>query len=646
MNSHFRNFAIWVVIGLLLFALFNLFQNPAQSRRANEISYSEFMSQVKGGNINEVLVQGDRYSGTFSDKSRAFTTLGPKNQSEVIKELEAKGVKINVRQPDEDVPSLLSLLASWFPILLMIAVWVFFMRQMQSGGGRAMGFGKSKAKLLTERHGRVTFEDVAGVDEAKIDLQEIVEFLRDPQKFQRLGGRIPRGCLLVGPPGTGKTLIARAVAGEANVPFFTISGSDFVEMFVGVGASRVRDMFDQAKKNAPCIIFIDEIDAVGRHRGAGLGGGNDEREQTLNQLLVEMDGFEANEGIIILAATNRPDVLDPALLRPGRFDRQITVPNPDVVGRERILRVHMKKVPLAPDVDAKVIARGTPGFSGADLANLVNEAALLAARRSKRMVTQAEFEDAKDKVMMGAERRSMAMTEEEKLATAYHEAGHAIVNLLVPGNDPLHKVTIIPRGRALGVTMSLPERDKLSYSQEWCNARLAMMFGGRVAEQIIYGKEHLNTGAASDIQQATNLARSMVTEWGMSEKLGPLRYTDNQQEVFLGHAITQRQNMSEDTARLIDDEIRKIVLTGQEKAWEVLGNNRDKLEAVTQALMEYETISGDECMRVMRGERIMRDSDDEDLKGSMGSAVPAAGTPRPPREEPGSGGGFEPQPQT
>ncbi|MGE0764868.1 MAG: ATP-dependent zinc metalloprotease FtsH [Hyphomicrobiaceae bacterium] len=645
MNSHFRNFAIWVVIGLLLFALFNLFQNPVQNRRANEISYSEFINQVKSGSINEVLVQGNRYSGQFSDKSRPFTTLGPNNQGEVIKELESKGVKINVRPPEEDVPSLLGLLASWFPILLMIAVWVFFMRQMQSGGGRAMGFGKSKAKLLTERHGRVTFEDVAGVDEAKVDLQEIVEFLRDPQKFQRLGGRIPRGCLLVGPPGTGKTLIARAVAGEANVPFFTISGSDFVEMFVGVGASRVRDMFDQAKKNAPCIIFIDEIDAVGRHRGAGLGGGNDEREQTLNQLLVEMDGFEANEGIIILAATNRPDVLDPALLRPGRFDRQITVPNPDVNGREKILRVHMKKVPLAPDVDAKVIARGTPGFSGADLANLVNEAALLAARRSKRLVTQSEFEDAKDKVMMGAERRSMAMTEEEKLATAYHEAGHALVNLLVPGNDPLHKVTIIPRGRALGVTMSLPERDKLSYSKQWCEARIAMTFGGRVAEQLIYGREHLNTGASSDIQQATGLARSMVTEWGMSEKLGPLRYTDNQQEVFLGHAITQRQNMSEETARMIDDEVRLIVTAGQAKAWEVLGAHRADLEAIAQALMEYETISGEECLAVMRGEKIVRRSDDEETKGPMGSAVPVAGKQRPPREEPDAGG-FEPQPQT
>ncbi|MEZ5850767.1 MAG: ATP-dependent zinc metalloprotease FtsH [Hyphomicrobiaceae bacterium] len=644
MNSNFRNFAIWVVIGLLLFALFNLFQNPTTSRRANEISYSEFLSQIKSGNINEVTVQGHRYSGQFSDKSRQFTTLGPDNQANVIQSLEAQGVKINVRPAEEDVPSIFNVLVSWFPMLLLIAVWVFFMRQMQSGGGRAMGFGKSKAKLLTERHGRVTFEDVAGVDEAKVDLQEIVEFLRDPQKFQRLGGRIPRGCLLVGPPGTGKTLIARAVAGEANVPFFTISGSDFVEMFVGVGASRVRDMFEQAKKNAPCIIFIDEIDAVGRHRGAGLGGGNDEREQTLNQLLVEMDGFEANEGVIILAATNRPDVLDPALLRPGRFDRQIVVPNPDVNGREKILRVHMRKVPVAPDVDAKVLARGTPGFSGADLANLVNEAALLAARRSKRMVTQAEFEDAKDKVMMGAERRSMAMTEEEKLATAYHEAGHALINLLLPHTDPLHKVTIIPRGRALGVTMSLPERDRLSYSKHWCEARIAMTFGGRVAEQLIYGEDHLNTGASNDIMQATDLARKMVTEWGMSEKLGPLRYNDNQQEVFLGHSVTQHQNMSEETSRIIDAEVRRIVTDGYNKAREVIFGNRDNLEAITQALMEFETISGEECQMVMRGEKIVRKSDDEDTRGGFtGSAVPSAGRAPRPRGE--ASGGMEPQPQ-
>ena len=470
MNSNFRNLAIWVVIALLLVALFNLFQNPGQSRRGNEISYSEFLAGIESGNVAEVTIAKHRISGLYRDRTGNFSTVAPEDPN-LVERLNKKGVKITARPPEDDVPSILGVLVNWFPMLLLIGVWIFFMRQMQSGGGRAMGFGKSKAKLLTERQGRVTFEDVAGVDEAKSDLQEIVEFLRDPQKFQRLGGRIPRGCLLVGPPGTGKTLIARAVAGEANVPFFTISGSDFVEMFVGVGASRVRDMFEQAKKNAPCIIFIDEIDAVGRHRGAGLGGGNDEREQTLNQLLVEMDGFEANEGIIIIAATNRPDVLDPALLRPGRFDRQIMVPNPDVGGREKILKVHMRKVPLAPDVDPKVIARGTPGFSGADLANLVNEAALLAARRNKRLVTQTEFEDAKDKVMMGAERRSMIMTEEEKLATAYHETGHALVNVLVPGNDPLHKVTIIPRGRALGVTMSLPERDKLSYSKQWCEAR-------------------------------------------------------------------------------------------------------------------------------------------------------------------------------
>ncbi|MGE3064354.1 MAG: ATP-dependent zinc metalloprotease FtsH [Hyphomicrobiaceae bacterium] len=643
MNSNFRNFAIWVIIGLLLLALFNLFQNPTQSRRGNEISYSDLLAGVDAGNISDVVIAGRRITGTYRDKSGTFTTIAPDDPN-LVERLNKKGVKITARPSEDEVPSILSVLVNWFPMLLLIGVWVFFMRQMQSGGGRAMGFGKSKAKLLTERHGRVTFEDVAGVDEAKVDLQEIVEFLRDPQKFQRLGGRIPRGALLVGPPGTGKTLLARAIAGEANVPFFTISGSDFVEMFVGVGASRVRDMFDQAKKNAPCIIFIDEIDAVGRHRGAGLGGGNDEREQTLNQLLVEMDGFEANEGIILIAATNRPDVLDPALLRPGRFDRQIVVPNPDVAGREKILRVHMRKVPLAPDVDPKVIARGTPGFSGADLANLVNEAALLAARRNKRLVTQSEFEDSKDKVMMGAERRSMIMTEEEKLATAYHEAGHALVNLLVPSNDPLHKVTIIPRGRALGVTMSLPERDKLSYSKQWCEARIAMMFGGRVAEQLVYGEDHLNTGASSDIMQATELARRMVTEWGMSDRLGPLRYNENQQEVFLGHAITQRQNMSEGTAKLIDEEIRRIVTEGEKKAREVLSVNRDKLEGITQALMEFETISGEECMAIMRGEKIVRNNDDEDAKGPAGPAVPATGRPRP-REEPGAGG-LTPQPQT
>ncbi len=644
MNSNFQKLAIWVAILVLLAALFNLFNNPAQSQRGKEITYSEFLHAVDEGKVAEVTLAGSRIQGTMRDGAAAFSTYAPQDPT-LVERLQKKDINFRARPSDEDVPSIMSMLLSWFPMLLLIAVWIFFMRQMQSGSGRAMGFGKSKAKLLTERQGRVTFDDVAGVDEAKDELQEIVEFLRDPQKFQRLGGRIPRGALLVGPPGTGKTLLARAIAGEANVPFFTISGSDFVEMFVGVGASRVRDMFEQAKKNAPCIIFIDEIDAVGRHRGAGLGGGNDEREQTLNQLLVEMDGFESNEGVILIAATNRPDVLDPALLRPGRFDRQITVPNPDIAGREKILRVHMRKVPVAPDVDPKVIARGTPGFSGADLANLVNEAALLAARRNRRLVTQSEFEDAKDKVMMGAERRSMVMTEEEKLATAYHEAGHALVSVKVPGGDPLHKVTIIPRGRALGITMNLPERDKLSYSKQWCEARIAMSFGGRIAEQLIYGKDHLNTGASSDITQATQLARSMVTEWGMSEKLGPLRYNENQQEVFLGHAITQRQNMSEDTAKLIDQEVRRIVTEGEAKAREVLTAHRTELEAITQGLMEFETLTGEEVKALMRGEKIMRTPDDEGSVETVSSAVPSTGSRARPRDEPDTGG-MEPQPQS
>lgn len=478
------------------------------------------------------------------------------------------------------------------------------MRQMQGGGGRggAMGFGKSRAKLLTEKQGRVLFTDVAGIDEAKEELQEIVEFLKDPQKFQSLGGRIPKGALLVGPPGTGKTLLARAIAGEANVPFFTISGSDFVEMFVGVGASRVRDMFDQAKKNAPCIIFIDEIDAVGRHRGAGLGGGNDEREQTLNQLLVEMDGFEANEGIILVAATNRPDVLDPALLRPGRFDRQVVVLNPDVLGREQILKVHAKKVPLGPDVELKVLARGTPGFSGADLANLINEGALMAARAGKKFVTMNDFEMAKDKVLMGAERRSMAMTEDEKKLTAYHEAGHALVGIHVKGNDPLHKVTIIPRGRALGVTMNLPERDRYGMKKSEMEARLAMMFGGRVAEELIYGEDEVTTGASNDIQQATGMARAMVTEYGMSDKLGRLRYSQNQEEVFLGHSVAKSQNMSEETAKLIDEEVRRIIDEAETKARNVLREHIDQLHLLTDALLEYETLSGAEVDRILRGE--------------------------------------------
>ncbi|MET0599354.1 MAG: ATP-dependent zinc metalloprotease FtsH, partial [Mesorhizobium sp.] len=488
MNPNYRNLALWAIIAVLLIALFNLFQAPQQRGATREVAYSEFLQELSAGRVKAVTIAGDRISGTYIDNSAGFQTYSP-GDSTLVQRLEDKGVTINARPENDGSGSIFSILLSWLPMILILGVWIFFMRQMQSGSGRAMGFGKSKAKLLTEAHGRVTFQDVAGVDEAKEDLEEIVEFLRDPQKFQRLGGKIPRGVLLVGPPGTGKTLLARSVAGEANVPFFTISGSDFVEMFVGVGASRVRDMFEQAKKNAPCIVFIDEIDAVGRHRGAGLGNGNDEREQTLNQLLVEMDGFEANEGIIIIAATNRPDVLDPALLRPGRFDRQVVVPRPDIEGRVKILEVHMKKVPTAPDVDTRTIARGTPGFSGADLANLVNEAALLAARRNKRLVAMQEFEDAKDKVMMGAERRSMVMTDDEKKMTAYHEAGHAIVSVHEPASDPIHKATIIPRGRALGMVMRLPERDNYSYHRDKMHANLSVSMGGRVAEELIFGHD-------------------------------------------------------------------------------------------------------------------------------------------------------------
>src|SRR5690554_5039535 len=548
MNGNFRNFAIWLVILFMLMGLFQVFQSSTRSISVADKSYSQFVTDVEGGRVSSVTITNNVVSGVLNDGSRFETTLP--DGAEIISRLEDRNVSITARAP-ESSPFWSILLSSWLPFIVIIGVWFFFIRQMQGGGrGGAMGFGKSRAKLLTESQGKVTFEDVAGVDEAKQDLEEIVEFLRDPGKFQRLGGRIPRGVLLVGPPGTGKTLLARSVAGEANVPFFTISGSDFVEMFVGVGASRVRDMFEQAKKNAPCIIFIDEIDAVGRQRGAGLGGGNDEREQTLNQLLVEMDGFEANEGIILIAATNRPDVLDPALLRPGRFDRQVVVPNPDIVGREKILKVHMRKVPLAPDVIARTIARGTPGFSGADLANLVNEAALLAARRNKRVVTMRELEDAKDKVMMCAERRSNAMTQEEKELTAYHDAGHAVVALNVPAADPVHKATIIPRGRALGMVMQLPEGDRYSMSYKWMISRLAIMMGGRVAEELKFGKENITSGAASDIEQATKLARAMVTRWGFSDKLGQVAYGDNQEEVFLGHSVARTQNLSEETQQI------------------------------------------------------------------------------------------------
>nr|WP_295835828.1 ATP-dependent zinc metalloprotease FtsH [uncultured Azospirillum sp.] len=643
MNNFGKNLALWIIIGLLLVALFNLFQSSSTRSPQTTVPFSELLAEVDRGQVADVTIKGNQVSGHFSD-GRSFSTYVPP-EAGLVERLTNKNVRINAVPDDSNVPSLFSVLLSWFPMLLLIGVWIFFMRQMQSGGGKAMGFGKSRARLLTEKVGRVTFDDVAGIDEAKQELTEIVEFLKDPQKFQRLGGKIPKGCLLVGPPGTGKTLTARAVAGEANVPFFTISGSDFVEMFVGVGASRVRDMFEQGKKNAPCIIFIDEIDAVGRHRGAGLGGGNDEREQTLNQLLVEMDGFEANEGVILIAATNRPDVLDPALLRPGRFDRQVVVPNPDVLGREKILKVHMRKVPLSPDVDAKVIARGTPGFSGADLANLVNEAALLAARIGKRVVGMAEFEAAKDKVMMGAERRSMVMTEDEKKLTAYHEAGHAICAIHCADSDPVHKATIIPRGRALGMVMRLPEGDRISLSQAKLLADLTVAMGGRIAEELIFGKERVTTGASGDIKMATEMSRRMVTEWGMSDKLGPLLYGEPTQEVFLGHSVTQHKNMSDRTAQLVDEEIRRIVDESYDRARTILTENIDQLHTLAKGLLEYETLSGDEINRLLRGEPILRDDDRETM-------------PVPPRPTPGSGrrssvppstgqesGGIGPEPQ-
>ncbi|QFR33279.1 ATP-dependent zinc metalloprotease FtsH [Ancylobacter sp. TS-1] len=638
MNANIRNFALWVIIVLLLLALFSLFQNPAQRQATNDISFSQLLNEVDQGRVRDVVIQGPEITGSFTD-GRAFQTYSP-NDPSLVQRLYGKGVSITAKPIQDNVPWFVSLLISWLPFIALIGVWIFLSRQMQGAGGKAMGFGKSRAKLLTEAHGRVTFEDVAGIDEAKSDLTEIVDFLRDPQKFQRLGGRIPRGVLLVGPPGTGKTLLARAIAGEANVPFFTISGSDFVEMFVGVGASRVRDMFEQAKKNAPCIIFIDEIDAVGRHRGAGLGGGNDEREQTLNQLLVEMDGFEANEGIILIAATNRPDVLDPALLRPGRFDRQVVVPNPDVVGREQILKVHARKIPVAPDVNLKVIARGTPGFSGADLANLCNEAALMAARRNKRMVTMSDFEDAKDKVMMGAERRSLVMTEDEKMLTAYHEGGHAIVALKVPATDPVHKATIIPRGRALGMVMQLPERDKLSMSYEQMTSRLAIMMGGRVAEELIFGHDKVTSGAASDIEQATRLARMMVTRWGFSDKLGQVAYGENNDEVFLGMSMQRQQNVSEATAQTIDSEVRRLVDEGYVEATRILTENKDQLETLARGLLEYETLSGDEIIGLLDGNAPVRDTTIEPAN-TRGSVVPSAGKNRPPRPD----AGMEPQPQ-
>jgi cell division protease FtsH len=647
-NPFNRNAALWIVIVLLLALLYSVFQGGTTRTAGNTVSYSDFVHAVEQRQVQDVRIQGNTITGTFREPRNGvqkFATYVPSAPvDEQLMPMLIKNVDRVDAGPAEEGVNLGSIFVSWLPVLVLVGVYIFFLRQMQSGTGRAMGFGKSRARLLTEKHGRVTFEDVAGIDEAKAELEEIVDFLKDPQKFQRLGGKIPKGCLLVGPPGTGKTLLARAIAGEANVPFFTISGSDFVEMFVGVGASRVRDMFEQAKKNAPCIVFIDEIDAVGRHRGAGLGGGNDEREQTLNQLLVEMDGFESNEGVILIAATNRPDVLDPALLRPGRFDRQVVVPNPDVGGREKILKVHMRKVPLAPDVDPRVLARGTPGFSGADLANLVNEAALRAARVGKRLVTMADFEYAKDKVLMGTERRSMAMTDEEKKLTAYHEAGHALVAMHVPKSDPLHKVTIIPRGRALGVTMQLPERDHLSHTKQFLESRLAIMFGGRIAEEIIFGPENVTTGAASDIQVATQTARGMITAFGMSEKLGRVRYQANEQEVFLGHAVTQTQNVSEATAQLIDQEVRRLIEEAEGKARQILTDHLEDLHLIAKALLEYETLSNDEIGQVLRGEKIVRD--DTGGAGSSTDRRRRASVPTSSGQGTGQApGGANPEPQ-
>jgi cell division protease FtsH len=600
LNDLAKNLLLWAVIALVLMSVFSGFSPTGSS--AQPLAYSEFLRQVEQGAVKSVLIDGNRIQGETGSGGK-FTTYSPETDNKaMIGTLIEHNVTINSKPP-ESQSLLKQIFIAWFPFLLIIGVWMYFMRQMQGGaGGRgAMSFGRSRARMLSPDQVKITFADVAGVEEAKQEVAELVEFLKDPAKFQRLGGKIPRGVLMVGSPGTGKTLLARAIAGEAGVPFFSISGSDFVEMFVGVGASRVRDMFEQAKKHAPCIIFIDEIDAVGRHRGAGLGGGHDEREQTLNQLLVEMDGFEGNEGVIVIAATNRPDVLDPALLRPGRFDRQVVVPLPDVRGREQILKVHMKSVPVADNVKPSVIARATPGFSGADLANLVNEAALFAARANKRLVDQNDFEKAKDKIMMGAERRSMVMSEEEKRLTAYHESGHAIVGLSVPEHDPVYKVTIIPRGRALGVTMFLPEDDRYSYSKQRLNSQICSLFGGRIAEELVFGPERVTTGASNDIERATDIARNMVTKWGLSDRLGPLAYSEDEGEVFLGRSVTQHKNVSDETALAIDKEIRNIIDANYQRAKGILQDNRDKLELMADALMKYETIDAQQIAEIMQG---------------------------------------------
>jgi len=616
-----KNLILWVIIAIVLMSVFNNFST--QTTSGNALAYSDFIVQVKSGSVQTVNIDGREITGKLAS-GQAFSTYSPGDDG-LVGDLLANNVQI-VATPPEKPSILMTILINWFPLFILIGLWIFFMRQMQGGGaGRgAMSFGKSKARMLGEDQVKVNFSDVAGVEEAKEEVSEIVDFLRDPSKFQKLGGKIPRGVLMVGSPGTGKTLLARAIAGEAKVPFFTISGSDFVEMFVGVGASRVRDMFEQAKKHAPCIIFIDEIDAVGRHRGAGLGGGHDEREQTLNQLLVEMDGFEGNEGVIVIAATNRPDVLDPALLRPGRFDRQVVVPLPDVRGREQILNVHLRKVAASEDLKPSLIARGTPGFSGADLANLVNEAALFAARGNKKMVEMEEMERAKDKIMMGAERKSMVMNEDEKKLTAYHEAGHAIVGRLVPSHDPVYKVSIIPRGRALGVTMFLPEEDRYSQSKEHLESQLSSLYGGRVAEELVFGKEMVTTGASNDIQRATGLARSMVTKWGLSEKLGPLMYGENDEEVFLGRSVTQHKNVSDETSHTIDEEVRLLIDRNYQRSEQILQENLDKLHAMSDALMKYETIDSDQIDDIMNGDepRVPKDwEDDSDSSSDDGLGV-------------------------
>jgi cell division protease FtsH len=617
-NDMLRNFFVWILIFTFALFIFDYFGNIQAA--SGRIAFSEFLQQVDAGQVSEVVIRGDNIEGKYSDGKRFSTMVA--NYPGLVDRLVGHGVKFEVSSTESTLGTFFGIILSWFPLLLLLGVWIFFMRQMQGGAGKAMGFGKSRARMLSDKNNTVTFADVAGIEEAKTDLMELVDFLRDPNKYQKLGGKIPKGCLLVGSPGTGKTLLARAIAGEAKVPFFTISGSDFVEMFVGVGASRVRDMFEQAKKHSPCIIFIDEIDAVGRHRGAGLGGGNDEREQTLNQLLVELDGFTTNLGVIVIAATNRPDVLDPALLRPGRFDRQIVVPTPDINGREQILKVHAKKVPLGPDVDLRTVARGTPGFSGADLANIINESALLAARKNHNVIVMSDLEEAKDKVMMGAERRSMVMKESEKKLTAYHEGGHALVTIHMPVSDPIHKATIIPRGRALGMVMRLPEDDRFSVTKEKLLADLAIAMGGRVAEELIFGEEQITTGASSDIKMATTLARKMVTQWGMSDKIGPVLVSDEQEEVFLGHSIGRENRKSDTLTTVIDDEIKRIVEEAYVTAKKILKDNIDQLHLLAKTLLEYETLSGDEIVALLKDGKIERKAEEPIVEGLSSFAKP------------------------